>query len=205
MVRRVTVPHYPGVSVIGSAGHYAICDVCGGKFRAKTLQLVTDKYSTQNGLLVCKADRDKTNPQMHLKAYKVRSTPNPKTLRAEQPYTYMHVDSLNEIENGATTYPSGNAPGTPSYLVCAPTADSTVALQWVIDKGVGSGPIIGYKIERESPVGGGFTTIVANNGSVAQYYEDLTTSSLTQYNYRVSAINDYGTSSASNEAHTTTL
>lgn len=198
----IKVPHHHGV---GNAGHYAICDVCGRKFRAKNLLVVRDKYSTQNGLLVCKADKDKTNPQMMLESIKIRHIPNPAKVRVEQPAIYTFIDSIEEVESGSTTYPSGSAPGTPTQLIAEPNSDGDVMLSWTITQGVGSSPIKGYKIERESPVGGGFSTLVENSSTVATYYLDDTTSGTTQYNYRISAINDHGTSSASTAASTTTL
>jgi hypothetical protein len=198
----IKVPHHHGV---GNAGHYAICDVCGRKFRAKNLVLVNDKLNTQNGLLVCKADKDKTNQQMLLEPIKIRHIPNPAKVRVEQPAIYSFIDTIEEVEHGSTTYPSGNAPGAPTQLIAEPNSDGDVMLAWTITLGVGSSPIKGYKIERESPVGGGFSTIVANSSTVATYYLDTTTSSSTQYNYRISAINDHGTSTVSNSASTTTL
>jgi len=198
----IKVPHHHGV---GNAGHYAICDVCGRKFRAKELLVVRDQHSTQNGLLVCKNDKDKTNPQIRLEALKIRYTPNPSKVRVEQPATYSFIDTIEEIENGSTTYPSGDAPGAPTQLIAEPDSDGNIMLSWAITLGVGSSPIKGYKIERESPVGGGFSTTVANSATVATYYLDETTSDTTQYNYRISAINDHGTSSVSNSANTTTI
>jgi len=97
------------------------------------------------------------------------------------------------------------SPGQPTGLIATATSSSTIDLVWSTPSNDGGSPIIGYQIERESPIGGGFTTIVADIGSTIPMFEDTGLTSETQYNYRVSAINAMGTGSASNEADATTL
>jgi Fibronectin type III domain len=79
---------------------------------------------------------------------------------------------------------------------------SELYLTW--DAPVGLPTLSGYKIERESPVDGGFSVLVANTNSLATSYLDTGLADETQYNYRVSAISGVGTSSPSNEANATT-
>ena len=68
---------------------------------------------------------------------------------------------------------------------------SDITLSW---SSVGSDPVLtGYRIERESPVGGGFTPIVLNTGSIATTYTDTGLSSGVTYSYRVAGINASGT------------
>jgi len=65
-------------------------------------------------------------------------------------------------------------------LVATATSVSTIDLVWntPFDGGL---PITGYKIERESPIGNGFTTLIADTGSTATTFEDTGLMSTTQY------------------------
>jgi hypothetical protein len=77
----------------------------------------------------------------------------------------------------------------------AVVSTSEIDLSWVA---VSSDPATsGYKIERESPIGGGFLTIVANTGSAGTTYADKNLIGGREYNYRISAINSDGVGPAS--------
>lgn len=188
----------------GDGYYYVACDVCGKKIRAKNAILITDKYNTLKNLVVCPEDADKTNPQQYLKARKETQIENKKLIRSEGADKFGFIHTASEIEGGDTSNPTGQSPGEPKYLATIGATDSQVELQWLGPDDPGSGAISGYKIERESPVGGGFSTIKADTNSVATYYKDTTVSSGTTYNYRVSAINRIGTGNPSNEADITT-
>lgn len=90
------------------------------------------------------------------------------------------------------------APYPPYGLDAKVTSSSSIKLTWSAGYNGGS-PITGYMIERESPINGGFTTIVENTGTTTTSYSDTGLTKGTEYNYRVSAINSIGTSSPSNE------
>lgn len=89
-------------------------------------------------------------------------------------------------------------------LTATATGLSTIELVWIIPDDGGS-TITGYQIERESPIGGGFTTIVTYTGTTGTTFENTGLTPETQYNYRVSAINAEGLGPASDEAAATTF
>lgn len=75
----------------------------------------------------------------------------------------------------------------------------SIDVSWTAPTNNGGSPITGYKIERESPEGGGFSTLVANTGDTSTTYNDATTIDGTEYNYRIRALNLFGQSDPSNE------
>lgn len=120
-------------------------------------------------------------------------------------YTGLNFDGY--LLNGTTadygyifSYdPSVSDPPTNLYLSGDQT-DGDSDLFWTAPSFTGYTSIIGYKIERESPVGGGFSVLVANTGSTSTSYQDTTITPGNTYNYRVRALNTFGESSPSNES-----
>jgi hypothetical protein len=93
---------------------------------------------------------------------------------------------------------------TPQNLTATADGLSQIDLSWDAPENNGGSAITGYKIERESPEGNGFSTLVADTESTDTTYSDTGLDPDTEYNYRVSAINSFGTSDPSNEAKDTT-
>jgi len=98
-----------------------------------------------------------------------------------------------------------------TYLAKVPTGLSVICniasacdLSWTAPTNTGNGTISAYQIERESPVGGGFSVIVADTGSTTTTYTDSPLTADTVYNYRISTINEVGTGSPSTESSATT-
>jgi len=91
----------------------------------------------------------------------------------------------------------------PITLTATAVSTSQIDLSWTAP--VGGDPTVGYKIERESPIGGGFSVLVADTGTSTTTYSDTPLTTKIQYNYRVSAISATETSSPSNEANDTTF
>lgn len=185
----------------GDGEYYVICDVCGFKKRARETVLVNDKYNYLNGMVVCFADYDKTNPQTYIKAKKERGFRNPRKVRIEGDYdNFRFTSDPDDVETNGTFPIAAILPGKPRYLHIFTATPGATELQWLGPNLPGSSVIYGYKIERESPLGGGFSTIEANTQSVATYYKDTTTVASTVYNYRVTAINQTGAGPASDPA-----
>ena len=126
-----------------------------------------------------------------------------------QEYNYR-VSAINAVGTGSPstaasdTTDAATAPGTPTSLSAVADSPTSVALSWVAPVSDGGSPITGYKIERESPTGGGFSVLISDTGNTALSYRDESVVTATQYNYKVSAINAIGTSTASTASATTT-
>ncbi|MGY5146668.1 MAG: fibronectin type III domain-containing protein [Candidatus Nitrosopumilus sp. bin_7KS] len=89
-------------------------------------------------------------------------------------------------------------PSPPIKLTATIVSSSQINLAWSAPVEDGNSPIIGYKIEVKKD-GGSYTTLVADTESTTKTYSHKNLSINSKYTYRVSAINDAGTSSPSNE------
>ncbi len=104
----------------------------------------------------------------------------------------------------ATTNSAGTRtlPGRPSDLKAIAGSASAITISWTAAADTVS--ITGYRIEREAPYGSGFVTLIANTNSSAASYIDNNLSPGVTYNYRVTAINQYGIGLPSIPADATT-
>jgi len=93
------------------------------------------------------------------------------------------------------------APATPTGLTHSSQTNSGFRSTW----SVSGNATTGFKVERETPTGGGFSTIVANTGNSTTHYDHSGLAADTQYNVKISTINANATSSASTPASTYTL
>ncbi len=176
------------MSLCGDPYVRVICSVCQGKYYRKDTVLVRDKYSYQNGLIVCKWDLDKINAQSYPnRDLKDLPPSNPKHLTGPCVITYADV----VIDDRAPS-----APYNP-YALPAVNVDEDnigVELYWEAPLNQGSSDIIGYLIERADPQLGVYEVITSNSQSSTPYYNDTTANTATFYSYRIKAINSYGSS-----------
>lgn len=105
---------------------------------------------------------------------------------------------------GFAVQSSTTVPSAPQNLSALGESPTSVLLEWDAPVNDGGADIEGYKIQRESPVGGGFSTLVPNTGNTNLSYRDESLTTATQYNYKVSAINSIGEGAESSAANTTT-
>ena len=96
--------------------------------------------------------------------------------------------------------PSPPLPAKPRGLSAAPSHDQVV-LSWDDPQ---DDSITGYVILRRNRATtdpGEFTELVADTGSAATTYTDITVAASTTYTYRIKAINEHGTSERSRWVH----
>lgn len=178
--------------------HNVICDICGFKFRRSQVTRITEKYNQANGLVVCHKDRDKLNMQDTPFRHRKEKVVNPLFVRPEGDPNYAIITTSDEIENGDTVIEIGTTAASEPLNLKLDNIDSDgLRFSWMPPLSLGNGRMLGWKIERESPVGGGFSTLVSNTLSVALDYLDTTVVTGTQYGYRVSAVTTYGAGTAS--------
>lgn len=186
----------------GNGAFYVLCDVCGFKIRARDAVRIQDKYNTLNGMVVCKKDADETNPGQKVRSKKEKQIGNPKLIRSEGEDSYRYNNDPDLIDSRGTSAIGSRSPTAPRFLTVYNATAALTELVWLPPLESGSDALLGYKIERESPVGGGFSTI-ATITVASGYYKDTTTVASTQYNYRVSAYSDVGYGAVSNSVQVT--
>ncbi len=119
------------------------------------------------------------------------------------PYV-AYIDTANSYKATVMEYALLRIPNKVTNLSARAVTNTKINLSWT-PPGDGGSQITGYKIERESPIGGGFSTIVENTGTNDYNYSDINLSPRTEYNYKVSAINIIGNGPASETATALTI
>jgi len=122
-------------------------------------------------------------------------------------YTYR-VSAINQV---GSSQPSNTVSATTFNTVPTPPAGLKataqllqIDLSWNAPSDDGGTPVTGYMIERSTDNGNTWSVTVASTGNAGTTYSDTSVLPLTTYTYRVSAINDVGTSDPSNTASATT-
>lgn len=182
MTRKFSDGHHPG-----GGYNYVICDVCGCKVRQKDTVLITDKFNTLYGMVVCRDDADRTNAQSRPFSVNERIVSNPKLLRPEG--TDRFVPNANDDR---VPSPPKNLVTTVSYY------DDKVRLTWEGSDDCGSSGILYYTVYRAEPqlAYHFFLANVASNS-----YIDVTSDTSSLYTYHVVAVNSFGSSVQSNTAY----
>lgn len=158
-----------------------ICDVCKGEFYQKDVTLVTDKWSSQLGMVVCFPDLDVVNEQIKPNFHREKPISYPELLRSDSISEYV----VNENDD--------RVPGSPrNPLTKVNPINETVDLYWEGPEDTGSSGIVGYRIERALPQLGNPIILVDNTFSGATYYQDISADVSLEYSYRVAAINSFG-------------
>ena len=96
------------------------------------------------------------------------------------------------------------APGAPTDLTATGSSETQIDLSWTAPTDNGGRVITGYKIEVSDDDGTSWSDLVANTGTTTTSYSHTGLSASSTRHYRVSAINDIGTGSASDVVDATT-
>jgi len=170
----------------------------GGQLSPVTGYKIEFETPPGNGYVILEAD---TSPDTS-----VTYTHNGLTGGVEYQYQ-VYAINLAGTSLSSTAALGLTMPGAPTNLVITQPASSGIELDltWTAP----ANNVASYKIERESPIGGGWSVVVADTlSSVTAYTDDNNGAGLstaTLYNYRVSGINQSGTGPTSNEDDGTTL
>ena len=122
---------------------------------------------------------------------------------------HYRVSAINRVGAGdpsdvadATT--DATVPDAPQRLTATAHDHERIDLAWEAPDFDGGSAITGYRIEVSENAGSTWSDLVANTGSAATEYSHTGLAPATTRHYRVSAINEIGTSERSNVANATT-
>lgn len=172
---------FPPYKHPGSGYHYVRCQVCDRKIFAKDAIYISDKWNTLFGMLVCKRDADKTNPQSI-----------PYYPRPEEPLIapYVTGDSPTDF----VVNPNDDQVPSAPMIISAQwdTLANGLTLFWLGPQKTGSSGIIGYRIQKANPQFSFDFVIEDNTNEVATTYTDTDLDVTDFVSYRVAAINSFG-------------
>lgn len=171
---------YPWGYSPGAEGMYLICDSCGRKVHQRDTILVNDKFSLQNGLVICKIHLNDREYGLRPVDTSETITGNPKYVRSESSDTFI----TNPNDDTVPTAPRNVRP------VASPIG-SYIDIYWEGPEAIGSSAIEGYSIYRYFPQLGGPELLTSN--SPATYYRDEDADITLEYTYTVAATNGFGT------------
>lgn len=177
---------------------YFICDVCQGKYFISQSYYINDPNSQQYGFLVCHKDKDKVWDLRHKRVHRDLAPPDPKYVRIERTATFGTIDTAAGLETGIEEIITTMLPGAPTQFFLIDATATQTSFGWQVLQ-VGSSSLSGYKIERESPVGNGYSVLTANTLDSSPTFIDTTTVSGNQYGYRLKSISVSGQSPYSTE------
>ena len=117
----------------------------------------------------------------------------------------ISIKAVNSAGDGAAatavSVVPATTPGAPTSVTLT-AGDSAFDVSWIAPSSNGGNAVKSYKVEY-LPVSGSWTTAISNTGSTNLTYTVTGLSAATSYSFRVSAINDMGTGSASTASSVT--
>ncbi|MDD4989364.1 MAG: fibronectin type III domain-containing protein [Candidatus Pacebacteria bacterium] len=156
-----------------------------GSLSTDTVGAVTSTYDAETGIWIASGAIADVNSLLgNLTFAPATDFTNNFTIATE-------VSDGTDSTSGSKSVTYETVPDAPTALTTTALLQSYVHLSWTAPDDGGS-VITGYKIERESPVGSGWSTLVDNTESDATTYNDQAVLPDVEYNYRVRAINDVG-------------
>jgi hypothetical protein len=172
---------------------YVICDSCGAKVHQSETILVNDKYSLQNGLVICTVHLN--DREYGLRPINTNETivSNPRYVRSENSDRFI----TNANDDTAPTAPRNVRPQ-------ASTIGNYVDIYWEGPESIGSSAIESYTIYRRNPQLGG-TAVTIVTGESITYYRDENADVDTEYSYTIAATNGYGTGPESSPGYYPTI
>ena len=107
-------------------------------------------------------------------------------------YDFTVVTTNNVGDSNSSNTLNETVWGVPDAVTNLTTSSTLSSITINYDAAVPYGyPVTGYKLERESPVGGGFTVLSTNIGIVTTY-TDTGLSPVVEYNYRITPLSSIG-------------